>query len=94
MKKKNKTSERRVAVLRAYQEVFKSPMGRKVLLDLMKNNWALETVFDLNPQKAAFFEGQRSVILRILATLKIDINEYMKNIEELNKPEAQSLWED
>jgi hypothetical protein len=92
MAKKANTLESRASILGAYQEVFRSPLGRKVLLDLMKSNHCLDTVFDQNPHVMAFMEGQRSVILRIFATLKLDIKQFLLNVEEVNAPSEDGLW--
>lgn len=93
MKKESKSSDKRASLLASYQDLFTSNQGRKVLLDLMKNNHCLNTTFDENPYRAAFLEGQRYTVLRLFETLKVDIGEFLKQVEEVNKKGEGGLWD-
>lgn len=64
-----------------YQKVFSGPDGRAVLYDLMEYHGILSA----HPKQAtemALKEGERLVVLRILALLKTNPNELMERIEE------------
>lgn len=69
-----------------YQNVFESPDGAKVLEDLSKTAFANKTTFNENPNKMAFNEGQRSIILHIKNMMKIDL----EKTESLVKKQQQS----
>lgn len=67
-----KVAKKQVTNILAYQEVFSGPTGEIVLEDLMKNHHFLGTTFDGDATKTVFREGERNVVLRILAMLKMD----------------------
>lgn len=56
-----------------YQSVFESSDGEKVLEDLNKRAFGIRSTFHENPQRMAFNEGQRSIILHIKGMMNIDI---------------------
>ena len=72
--KRNERAER----IRAYKRVFDSEDGKKVLQDLMKSCHVFTSTMDANPNETAYKEGERSVVLRIMRTLKIDPSEIEK----------------
>lgn len=87
MKKKSKAVERS-EVYQAYQAVFNSPNGTKVLLDLMQVHHMMSSTFNDNINQTLIREGERNAVLRILSILKIDvagllerIGQYEKNVE-------------
>lgn len=63
---------RRVALVKAYRELFHSDVGKEVLHDLCKSCNVYTSTMDANPHEMAFKEGARSVVLRILKTIEID----------------------
>lgn len=65
----------------AYQKVFTSPEGERVLHDMMKAHGMLQS-HPANPQEMALKEGERLVILRILALLKTDPKKLLERIED------------
>lgn len=67
--------------MQAYQRVFESPEGKLVLRDLMKGCHFYETTFTGDAIETAYREGERSVVLRIIRTLKLDPREIDKIIE-------------
>lgn len=77
-----KVAEKQIGTLKAYKNVFNSPEGRVVLQDLMKVHHMKGSSFDPNPTVAAFKEGERNVILRILTRINIDINELQTRLED------------
>ena len=79
---KKKIEKKYIGIVKAYRNVFMSPEGEKVLQDLMKVHHVKSSSFDPNPQVAAFKEGERNVILRILTRMNLDISEIQKRLEE------------
>lgn len=70
-----------VEKVRLYQKVFGGPDGRAVLFDLMATHGIL-AAHPIEATKMALKEGERLVVLRILALLKTSPNELMERIEE------------
>lgn len=76
---KDKKFKRSIANVQAYQDVFSSGAGQKVLWDLMKNNGMLSDNFCIGDSHATSYnEGRRSVVLYILKR----INENTKTLEK------------
>lgn len=63
---------KRVALIKAYRELFNSDAGKEVLHDLCKSCSVYTTTMDANANEMAYKEGARSVVLRILKTVEID----------------------
>lgn len=69
----------------AYKRVFESEEGRLVLKDLMKCCNFLNSSVGKDSNETFFNEGSRSIILRILKTTAMsleDIEQYVKQIEK------------
>ena len=58
-------------MINIYKRIFRSEDGEKVLSDLMEMCGMQRSSFDVDPQKMSFYEGQRSVVLRILKTINV-----------------------
>ena len=78
-------------IAQAYHEVFDSSSGKRVLYDLLKQTHFMDSVVSYLPSGAVdihdtlFNEGQRSVVMRILKTLKKDpaqIDELLTEVKE------------
>ena len=69
----------RLKKIKAYQDVFNSPLGSKVLHDMMRAHGLL-SAHPVNPQEMALKEGERLVVLRILSFLKINPQELIERI--------------
>ena len=78
-----------------YQEVFNSPGGRRVLVDLMKRFHVLQPSYDRNPHETAFREGERNAVLYILTVLNINEDSLLQMIKEMEdarpKPQADAV---
>ena len=48
-----------------YQTVFNTPVGKRVLADIMKRSGVTAPQFDANPEKARLLEGHRHLALSI-----------------------------
>ena len=69
-------------VFRAYQAVFLSPTGEIVLEDLKKAGHMYGSLIDpsdrqIDPMRMAIAEGERNMILRILAILQSKEDDYV-----------------
>jgi len=78
-------AKKAIKVNLAYQKTFATPEGKTVIADLMTAFGFFSTTFDSDPQVAAFNEGARAAILRIVDTINIDIEEYIKMMETANQ---------
>lgn len=78
---------KKVGVVADYQELFKLPIGKNVLKDLVKTHYVLSSTFDGDSHLMALREGERNVVLRILSILKVDVLELYKKIEEQERNE-------
>ncbi len=79
---KQKT-ERLIARVRDYQQIFSTLAGQRVLADMMQVHHMLHSSF--NPKsdsETAFREGERNTVLRILTILKTKPEDLRKKIEE------------
>lgn len=82
-----KRGEDRAKMIKTYHEVFNTPGGSAVLLDLMDKHGVLNA-HPVDPHMMAIKEGERGVILRILATLQTNPVELLKRINyEADQPE-------
>jgi hypothetical protein len=59
----------------AYQQTFGSPIGKRVMLDLVAYCHGRRTTFDADQRAHAFKEGQRDVFLRICEFTNLSIEE-------------------
>lgn len=69
-------------VFRAYQAVFMTPAGEIVLEDLKKAGHMYGSLIDpgdrqIDPMRMAIAEGERNMILRILAILQSKEDDYV-----------------
>lgn len=69
-----KKVSKKIAQVVDYQRVFGSEQGKRVLADLMDKHFVMTPTAPskIDPYEMSFNEGQRMVVLRILATLQID----------------------
>ena len=66
-----------------YKAVFESPVGQKVLWDLMKFTGFLSPSHTIgDPYSTAFNDGQKNTILHIMKKLKFDQEKLQKQIDE------------
>lgn len=74
------------ARIRAYQKVFGSTLGQKVLHDMMRAHGMLQS-HPADPQQMALKEGERLVILRILQLMKTNPRQLLERIEHASSDE-------
>ena len=73
--------KRSVAVGKVYQSLFGTPDGRLVLVDLMKEAGMLE-VGSLDPYEGPYQTGRRSMVLHIMAKLRMDYERLLELSQE------------
>ncbi len=71
-----------IDILVAYRQTFLSEAGQKVLADLDKR-YNMRSSFNENPHLTSFHEGERNVLLQILAALKIDENQIQERVKNV-----------
>jgi hypothetical protein len=73
-----------------YKIVFGTEHGQKVLADLIQDNWILSSAIHEAPAIAAYREGERNVVLKILRYLSItpaDVPKIIEQVEDIfNEP--------
>ena len=81
MADKKKAAERKVAIVKAYKNLFGSPEGQLVLNDLMQTHGMMSSSFSGDSTQTVFKEGERNVVLRILTILKTNETQLRERIE-------------
>lgn len=79
---------KKITVAAAYKEVFSSTLGQKVLNDMMSAHFMFQTSMHSDQSQAAYNEGQRAVILRIMSIMKMDNAARMKALDLAEKQSA------
>lgn len=57
-------------VIRAYNRLFNTTDGKLVLEDLKQAHWINHPTFDVNTNLMSMREGERNVVLRIMALVE------------------------
>jgi hypothetical protein len=57
-------------VIRAYNRLFSTTDGKLVLEDLKQAHWINRPTFDVNTNLMSMREGERNVVLRIMALVE------------------------
>lgn len=78
-------AEKQLSKAKAYKIVFGSKEGKVVLDDLFRNHRMMDSVFDKDTHKMAMNEGERNVVLRILAIIGMDLEAFRERIKELDE---------
>jgi hypothetical protein len=78
----DKKTQHKTAVIKAYKNLFNSPEGMLVLGDLMQSHGMMSPSFRGDVNQAIFKEGERNVVLRILAILKVDETQLRERMEQ------------
>lgn len=78
---KNKQQDAQLARLKDYFDIFNSPQGQRVLNDMMRVHYVMNSTFDPNPAVMALREGERNAVLRIMTILKVDIPKLRERIQ-------------
>lgn len=73
-----------VARLRDYRQCFGTQAGRRVLSDL-RRSYSRRLSFSKDPYETAFHEGERNVVLKIEAALKMTEAELDRWVDQFTK---------
>lgn len=68
-----------------YKRVFDTPDGKKVLRDLMNCSNFMNSTIGRDSHETYFNEGSRSIIIRILKTTNMSIEQIEQYVHELEK---------
>ncbi len=74
-------------LLKSYISVFSSPEGEKVLNDLISRYMLRSSMHD-NPTQVSFREGERNVVLQIIAALNLDAKTLRERGKDAKKAPA------
>ncbi len=80
-------AKKRAGLIQDYKRTFETPVGKNVLMDLMRTHHMMGPVMDANPIDMAFKEGERNVVLRILRALNTNAEELYKRLKEQEEQE-------
>ncbi len=84
MEKSEKDKARkRISIVASYREVFNSPLGKRILYDLVQNHYLMSSTFSKDPMEMALREGERNCVLRILKMMNIKKEDLVKKLEEI-----------
>lgn len=87
-----RAAKRQLATVSDYKQLFRSPIGQKVLLDLVATHNVMAPIFNKDHSEMAFAEGERNVILRILNYLGTNVTEMLKLIEQSNDEQSRDIF--
>lgn len=83
MEDKKQHAENYAKLVTQYKTTFASEQGKAVLKDLVANNFIKGSTFSQEyPHLTSLREGQRNAILRILAMLEMDPEQFLNQPEE------------
>jgi len=78
-----KRSQRAIARVKDYKQIFSTRAGKRVLADLIEVHYVLKPLFHpTNQHLSSLREGERNTVLRILSLLKMDPIKMREYIEE------------
>lgn len=83
-KPQNKVEKEQLDLILAYKKTFESESGTKVLNDLIKRHMLKSSMND-NDSRVIFGEGERNVVLTILAILNITEDNLRERIANVKK---------
>jgi len=80
---KKKASVKKLDITSDYKTVFSSEAGKRVLWDIIRNNYVLDSTFCVNSEHETILrEGHRNSALRIMSILQTDEKKLLEQIEE------------
>ena len=84
---RKKMVKKQIARMTDYRNVFGSQQGERVLLNMMDRHYVRGPTVNknYNPHETFYKEGQRNVVLEILAKLKLDPEEFRRRMEQEDK---------
>lgn len=90
---KAKYVEQALSTKALFNQVFSTPEGEKVLLELIRSNNVMDPSIGVDPYETYFNEGKKAVIYDIIAMVEYDPMKYKKLIEQkVQKEEETHGW--
>ena len=87
--------EAKLALLRAYADMFRHPAGQMVLIDLLRTGGLLAVSHSPgDPCDTAFNEGRRSLALHIVENLRLDEMQILHMARHRMEPEFDPIQPD
>lgn len=86
LERDKRRAEKAAARVKAYQKVFGTPHGKKVLGDLMRVHGVM-TSHPADSQAMALKEGERLVVLRILQIIQTNPAKFLERIADAESAE-------
>lgn len=83
--------KRKLATIKDYKDLFQSPLGKKVLLDLCSVHNVFEPMLDENPTVMAQLIGEKNAVLRILKVLRTDMTKLNEEYEASEREKFAQL---
>ena len=78
-------------LLRDYKSTFSTDHGLRVLYDLMKNSFFMNSTYSNNVNDVMYREGMRNVVLMILQNIELDISEVRERIKQIKENEEEDF---
>ena len=85
---KGRSSTKARDLVHKYKQTFSSPAGKEVLKDLMKLCHFVNTDCDMDPYVVSFKNGERSVLMRILSAVDMDLDLLRKMTDDIYQGET------
>ena len=80
---RKKLATKKLDITSDYKTVFSSEEGKRVLWDIIRNNYVLDSTFCVtNEHETILREGHRNAVLRIMSILQTDERKLLAQIEE------------
>lgn len=89
----SKKDQAEIDLLNTYQRFFQSEDGKTIIYDLMKKGYFLRPTLGKSPEESSRNEGQREILLYILAKINEDPAKLLNFILDQQKIEEE-LHED
>lgn len=80
-----KVNRRQIATISNYRELFTTPLGKKVLMDMCRQHYIFGNNLEENPIILAQSMGEQTVIRRILAYMRVNLVELNEEYEQYER---------
>lgn len=87
----NEIPQKQLDLERAYDRLFKTEDGETVLYDMMKRGYFLSPTMGATPQISDRNEGQRELVLYVLAMTKRDSVQTYEKIQQMSENNEKDI---
>ena len=81
--------KKEIKKIQAYKKMFGTPEGQVVLRDLLRNGGFFTGTFNESHSVMAFEEGRRSIVMEILRTTQVNVDEIINEFNRMEKENGQ-----